>query len=521
MAFEDEILIKDPTGKFKILRGGKFYDLEEKTAKPSAATPPSKFADEILKKSKIVLAENLKERFADIVEAYSRDVRDKFETKATLTRQVAEGGLGFSGEQVDLVIKLIKEEAASKSSDAAVKKGLPQTGVIPKKKSEAAAVKPKTPELSAGVAELVFSRSDEAEIRVARENLPKISVGQKPAEINKIIKEIITESGVELSLEVRQKLEGILLTHFKDIRDGFETREKLGGAAGPAGVTLAPEAVDKILSLAQKKLQQLDEKDKGDELQKIKMAETREAARIGEVRGKTVDEMKNKMDVRWQEIARKAPTSLALPDELVAPPVGMQVRAAGELPKISRVATLPRQMEELPSATLPSVKREMTATPPRTVKTPFDLPEEEKPKPLQILKPVTPVQVRRPLPQRDNRPRLDDVKYVPKLVGPVEELREMTLVDFRRLNANPVLVAEKIKEKIALLEREAFSKKIAGIKAWQESEINKIYLEIGRESLQKGLSADKIIAARTAAGQPTITVEEYKAIMDLNRVLRY
>jgi hypothetical protein len=169
----------------------------------------------------------------------------------------------------------------------------------------------------------------------------------------------------------------------------------------------------------------------------------------------------------------------------------------------------------------PLPQKAASSTPARPIKTPFDLPEEEKPKPLQIFKQVSPQQIRRPVPQRDNRPRLDDVKYVPKLVGPVEELREMTLVDWRRLNANPALAAEKVKEKIGLLERESFTKKLDGIKAWQESEVNKIYLEIGRESLQKGLSVDKIIASRSAAGQPAITFEEYRAIMELNRYLRY
>jgi hypothetical protein len=147
--------------------------------------------------------------------------------------------------------------------------------------------------------------------------------------------------------------------------------------------------------------------------------------------------------------------------------------------------------------------------------------EEEKPKPLQIFKPVSPPQVRRPALPRDNRPRLDDVKYVPRLVGPVEELREMTLIDWRRLAASPAAAGEKIKEKIGILEREAFSKRIAGIKAWQESEVNKLYLEIGRESLQKGVPVDKVIAERVSAGKPTLTSEEYRAIMGLNRSLRY
>ena len=527
--FGDEIIIRDPTGKFKILRGGKLYDLAEKPAVGKSAPPVSKLADEVLGKSGLVLAENLKGRFAEIIEAYSRDVRDKFETKSILVQQTNRGGVGLSPEEADLIVKLIvagrgEKPAPEKIKEKRVpirKETLPAKGIIREKSpGNVPAAKPKTMVLSPGVAEFVFSSADEAEILAEKNKLPKTTSGQKPVETNKVIKEIITESGVLLSPEARQKLEGILLIHLKDIRDGFETGETLGGAASPAGISLNPEEVEKIISLARKKLQQLGEKTKEEELQKIKVATAGEKTKSGEIREKTFGEIKNKMDARWQEITRKAaPPPMDVPEELIAPPVGMQVKAAGELPKISKAP--PVMEKSLPSAPPAPVKKEIPAAPPRPTKTPFDLPEEEKPKPLQIFKPISPQQVRRPTPPRDNRPRLDDVKYVPKLVGPVEELREMTLVDWRRLNTNPVLAAEKVKEKLGLLERETFTKKIAGIKAWQESEVNKLYLEIGRESLQKGLPVDKVIASRLAEGKPAITVEEYRAIMELNRSLRY
>ena len=528
--FGDEIIIRDPTGKFKILRGGKLYDLAEKPATGKVVAPVSKLAEEVLEKSGLSLTENLKARFVEIVEAYSRDVRDKFETKSILAQQANRGGVGLSSEQADLIIKLIGAERSEKSKPERTEEKhvpekrtvLPPKGVIRERAPEVfPKAKSKTPELSVGVAELVFSRSDEAEIKAARENLPKIFVGQKPAETNKIIKEIIAASGVLLPEEARQRLEGILLIHSKDIRDGFETRETLSGEAGPAGIRLTPEEVGKILDLAREKFQQLADKNKQAELQKIKIATEEEKTKSGETQEKTVSEIKDKIDARWREITRKESLPpMVVPSELVAPPVGVQLKAAGELPKISKVPP-PSIVEKSLMSVPPTIQKETPTLPSRPVKAPFDLPEEEKPKPLQIFKQISPQQIRRPVPQRDNRPRLDDVKYVPKLVGPVEELREMTLVDWRRLNANPVLAAEKVKEKIGLLERESFTKKLDGIKAWQESEVNKIYLEIGRESLQKGLSVDKIIASRSAAGQPAITFEEYRAIMELNRYLRY
>ncbi|MDP1889779.1 MAG: hypothetical protein Q8K55_02705, partial [Gemmatimonadaceae bacterium] len=89
--FDDEILIKDRTGKFKILRGGKIYDLDEMAPAPAApaTVTPSKLAEEVLEKSKIKLDENLKSRFGETILAYRKDVRDKFETKSILMRPVA------------------------------------------------------------------------------------------------------------------------------------------------------------------------------------------------------------------------------------------------------------------------------------------------------------------------------------------------------------------------------------------------------------------------------------------------
>lgn len=520
--FGDEIIIKDPTGKFKILRGGKLYDLAEKSAAVKTAPPVSKLAEEVLKKSGLILVYNLQERFAEIIEAYSRDVRDKFETKSTLMRQVDQGGLGLTLEQADLIIKLIgdiklqKQTRSEERRPSAKIEPLPPRGVIREKILEP--IKKSTSALPPGVAEFVFSPADEEEILAAQEKLPKTSVGLKPAEANKVIKEIIVASGVSLSLEAREKLEGILWTHLRDIRDGFETKETLVGAAGPAGIPLKPDEVEKILVLAREKFQQLSEKNKQAELKKIKVVEEEEKIKLGEIKEKTVSEIKNKMDARWQEITRKTASPMDVPDELVAPPMGMRVKAAGELPKISK--TPPLMERPVPSVSA-LTEKETPVVPLQRKKSPFDLPEEEKPKPLQIFKPASPPQIRRLVPLRDNRPRLDDVKYVPKLVGPVEELRDMTLVDFRRLSADPVFAAAKIKEKIALLEKETFTKRIAGIKAWQESEVNKLYLEIGRESLQKGLPVDKIIVGRQTAGQPILSIEEYKAIMELNRALRY
>lgn len=121
----------------------------------------------------------------------------------------------------------------------------------------------------------------------------------------------------------------------------------------------------------------------------------------------------------------------------------------------------------------------------------------------------------------DSKRRMDDVKYVPKLVGPVEELGEMNLINFRRLSQNPVVAANKIKEKLGFLEEEGYDKKLAGIKAWRQSPVNSLYLLIAQESINKKISIDEVINQRMSVGGDCLTRDEIEAIMELNKDLRF
>lgn len=119
------------------------------------------------------------------------------------------------------------------------------------------------------------------------------------------------------------------------------------------------------------------------------------------------------------------------------------------------------------------------------------------------------------------RPKMDEVKFVPKVMGPTEELKVMSLSEFRRLSKDPKEAIEKIKDKIELLENEDFTKKVAGIKAWQDSGINNLYLQLLKEGLSKGVPVGSVVEEAIKAGKETLTKEEFSAIMELNRSLRF
>lgn len=524
MSAGDEIIIKDPAGKFKILRGGKFYDFTPPIKKTTVKVE-QKLVDKILEKSGLRVAENLKSRFAEEIEAYSRDVRDKFETKSVLIRAVTSGGMGFTPEQADLVIKTIDE----------LRKKEPPTGELPKAKAEPITPKAETgpggkilpksragktavPEMSKGVAELVFSPADEAEISAAEKKLPKISGGVKPAEISKIIGNILGESGIVLEPIDRKKLENILLTHFLDIRDSFEMRDTLSAMRGPGGLNLTEEQISKLLSVAKNKIGGREAERRGEAVALAEKGIEEEKLKANLAGEEVLKTVKSKIDERWQQITEKTDVApIEVPAELIAPPAAIQAKISTIAP--SRPAAVSeKQAAQVPVPEIGKKPLRLAGDIPLAIRGPV-VPGEE-PKPLEIFKTAT-SPARRPAAPPDNRPRLDDVKYVPKLVGPIEELREMTLIDFRRLDKNPEMATAKIKEKMRLLEKESITKKIAGIKAWQESEVSKLYLEISRESLMKGVPATQAISSRVSSGQPSLTEAEYQAIMSLARSLRY
>jgi hypothetical protein len=117
--------------------------------------------------------------------------------------------------------------------------------------------------------------------------------------------------------------------------------------------------------------------------------------------------------------------------------------------------------------------------------------------------------------------RMDDVKFIPKVMGPIDELRYLDLINYRRLSNDPFKATAKIKEKIGFLEEEHFNKKIEAIRAWRQSPLNRLYLDVGRQSIEENRPMEVIIEERKNKKQDYLTGQEIEAIMDLNKALRF
>ena len=107
------------------------------------------------------------------------------------------------------------------------------------------------------------------------------------------------------------------------------------------------------------------------------------------------------------------------------------------------------------------------------------------------------------------------------IMGPIDELARMTLVNFRRLGVTAEMRAQKILEKVELLEQDSFALRSQGVEAWKNSEVNRFYLTLGQESIVQGSPVADVIRRKENAEQPTLSLEEFNSIADLNKSLRY
>ncbi|MFA6416570.1 MAG: hypothetical protein WCW61_00055 [Patescibacteria group bacterium] len=117
------------------------------------------------------------------------------------------------------------------------------------------------------------------------------------------------------------------------------------------------------------------------------------------------------------------------------------------------------------------------------------------------------------------RKQMHDVKPIPKIMGPLEELQFLDLMNFRRLGKTPEEMTVKVFNKIKLLEHDGYEKMIMGISAWRKSPVNRLYLKIVSDAVSSNLPLKEAITAREGRHEEGLSLEEIEAIMSLNSKL--
>lgn len=144
-----------------------------------------------------------------------------------------------------------------------------------------------------------------------------------------------------------------------------------------------------------------------------------------------------------------------------------------------------------------------------------------EPKPALKVEPV-PDAVRVVRPMRaapvNDKPRVDDIKSSPRTVSSTDELKLLTIEDWRKF-ASPDEAIKSIFQKIQLLGQQSVGDKVQGIKMFRASELFQHYVALGRATLAQGKKLTEALADKNI-NPANITQDEFFAIALLNGKLK-
>ncbi len=131
----------------------------------------------------------------------------------------------------------------------------------------------------------------------------------------------------------------------------------------------------------------------------------------------------------------------------------------------------------------------------------------------KVRRPVTiePVKVSAPI--RAARPA--------KVMSRIDELAAMTVEEFRQLDADPRVRAAKVLQRINNLAKESLARKAQGMAAWRTSQVYQTYLTMGHHGLEHSRNLSQIVQELQQENKPYLTAEEFEAMTDLNKQLRF
>ncbi|MDA1038520.1 MAG: hypothetical protein O2877_02410 [bacterium] len=116
--------------------------------------------------------------------------------------------------------------------------------------------------------------------------------------------------------------------------------------------------------------------------------------------------------------------------------------------------------------------------------------------------------------------KIKDIVAPRRLSGPLEELGEMSISEFRRLGQGIEDSANGVLERINLLQDESYGRRLDGISAWRKSPIYQTYTSLVTEAMQDQKPIEDVLAQHKSAGEDTLTKEEVQAFIKLNSSLR-
>ncbi len=320
----------------------------------------------------------------------------------------------------------------------------------------------------------LLAPEDAAELAQHAAKAETVKATASAVSVEPAVQAVVTAAGLT-DAESQKRLANIVSARLKDVRDAYATRAELekppaSGGLGLTGRVLA-DLMEQIESAAYEAKREADARAAKDKSAHVERGIARRDA------GATAREQEEQLLARrYAELTGKAPTKT--------------VGAIGARPTLAMSAqeSVVRAAKNIDTG---KVRQAVAAAAPPT------------------LKPAV------------SRPRMEDVRPVRRLAGPVDELRLLTLEDFRRLSKEPKTAMAKVLDQAELLRSQGEDQWFAAVKAWRASPLNGWYVRAMQEALSRGLDVRGLLAEKRAAGEIVPSDAEVDALTQLNGRLRF
>ncbi len=336
---------------------------------------------------------------------------------------------------------------------------------------------------------------------------------------NSVAAEIIRSLGIRFKDEDKKiKFLVLLDKYLRGIKDRFSARQIFTANLSEGGFGLTDKTVDSIFIMAQESEKREYEKAKkdlrveGDILSKIN--------KLGH--GNISDSMDSKVVAKKKEPELLAPLVPAIIPESDFPMVVEDIpeKVKGKLEGIKN------DLEKIESFSQKAESKVAVTESKKEEEAPKEIKSDKEDKEDDLLSGLidVPIKTRSMAGKVDIKPdssgkiKMADVRRI-KTTGPIDEIKYMDLVNFRRLSNNPEESFEKIRQKLEILEEIDYGKMLEGIKAWRQSPVYKIYLKIFSKSSEEGISVDKVIENLKNSKKEYLSREEINALIRFNKSL--
>lgn len=363
---------------------------------------------------------------------------------------------------------------------------------------------------------LVFSEADEHEARQAK----PLAAADFDAAIDASVATILEQSRVNFSDPLGSgKFRQVMKTYLRGTRDKLATLDSLVKPAELGGVALSRDTAERVLILAGNFLPKAAPVASAP---KLPVPEDKKMPAVAEYT------LEASLQSQGKKVAAATPEHIFKPLRPAAPQPPAALDTDHELmpPPPAVVPTQPEkpaifQRKGMPSAAgataVTAVTAAQTAVPRTAIKAIIERPPLDK----QRLRAMTAPAVDNTQKAPSGKVRMDDVRHTPRAESPIDELKAFTLVNFRRLDPDPVKATAKLKRSMEDLGREEYARKIEAIVAWQQSPLNRLYLLVCRRSLDENLPISAILDRERRKEPNFLRADELAAIISLNHSLKF